>query len=50
MSTDFEKVLIKDDRLANLSDKITYAVHKGGQQVTSATYNAIAEGPSSCIY
>ena len=50
MSTDFTKILIKDDRLANISDNITYAVHKGGQQITSADFPAISSSPSSCIY
>ena len=50
MSTDFTKVLIKDDRLANLTDQITYAVNKGGQQITSAEFPAISESASSCIY
>ena len=27
-SKDFETVLVKDDRIANLTDKITYAVTK----------------------
>ena len=36
MTTDFSKVLIKDDRLCG-SDQISYAIHKGGQQITSAT-------------
>ena len=49
MTTDFSKVLIKDDRLCG-SDQISYAIHKGGQQITSATYNATSESTSACIY
>ena len=44
MTTDFSKVLIKDDRLCG-SDQISY-----GQQITSATYNATSESTSACIY
>jgi len=29
MSQDFNKVLVKDDRL-NVTDAVSYAVHKGG--------------------
>ena len=32
-SSDFQTVLIQDDRIANLTDKIHYAVNKGAQQV-----------------
>ena len=39
-STDFTKVLIKDDRIANLTDSIKYGVVKGGQNITSASYTA----------
>ena len=39
--TDFERVLIKDDRIGCITDKIKYGVLKGGQSVTSQTFNAI---------
>ena len=34
MSNDFEKILIKDPRMC-CSDKISYGVHKSGQNVTT---------------
>ena len=42
-STDFERVLIKDDRIGCITDKIKYGVLKGGQNVTSQTFNAMSE-------
>lgn len=50
MSQDFEKVLVKDNRIANISDKVKYAVLKGGQSVTSATFKAVSEGNTSHTY
>ena len=49
MSNDFQKVLIKDDRLV-VSDQIKYAVCKGGQNMTSAQFNAISQSTSSHTY
>ena len=39
-STDFNKQLILDDRIANLTDKIDYAVMKGAQTISVADVNA----------
>lgn len=49
-SSDFKTVLVKDDRLANLTDQITYGVVKGAQQVTVAEFPATSESPSSHVY
>jgi len=49
MSKDFKKVLVKDDRL-NVSDQISYAVHKGGQNMSAAQFNAISASTSSCTW
>jgi hypothetical protein len=49
MSADFQKVLVKDDRL-NVTDQIKYAVQKGGQNVTSAQFAAVSETTSSHTY
>jgi hypothetical protein len=49
MSQDIKKVLVKDDRL-NVSDQISYAVNKGGQNMTSAQFNAISQSASSHTY
>ena len=49
MSQDFTKVLIKDDRLC-VSDKLTYAVVKGGQSMTPFIYNAISSSPASITF
>ena len=46
MSQDFVKVLVKDDRL-NVTDAVSYAVHKGGQNMTSAQFQAISQTPSA---
>jgi hypothetical protein len=49
MSQDFKKVLVKDDRL-NVTDAIQYAVHKGGQNMTSSQFQAISQSASSCTW
>lgn len=49
MSQDFSKVLIKDNRLC-VTDKLTYAVEKGGQSMTPYIYNAISASPASITF
>lgn len=49
MSQDFRKVLVKDDRL-NVTDAVSYAVHKGGQNMTSANFTAVSQTPSSITF
>ena len=49
-TTDFTKVLIKDDRIANLTDSVKYGVVKGGQNVTSASYTAQSATNSAHTY
>lgn len=49
MSADFEKVLVKDDRL-DVKDVVRYAVVKGGQNVTCAQYRAISESNSQITF
>ena len=40
----------KDDRLANLTDQITYAVNKGAQQISVADFNATSQSNTSHVY
>jgi hypothetical protein len=49
MSADFEKVLVKDDRL-DVKDVVRYAVVKGGQNVTVAEYTALSESASQMTF
>lgn len=49
-SADFQKVLVKDDRLSNITDSIKYAVIKGAQSFTPAQFNAISQSTSSHTY
>ena len=49
-SVDFSKVLVKDDRIANLTDSLNYAVIKGGANITSASYTAQSSTNSSHTY
>lgn len=49
MSADFEKVLVKDDRL-DVKDVVRYAVVKGGQNVTSAQYVALSQSASQLTF
>ena len=43
----FHKVLIKDDRIGAITDAVKYGVFKGGQNVTSYTYNSITPNSTS---
>lgn len=49
MSQDFKKQLVKDDRL-NVTDAVSYAVHKGGQNMTAAQFAAVSQTPSSVTF
>lgn len=49
MSQDFQKVLVKDDRLM-VTDSVKYAVIKGGSNMTCAQYAAISQTPSSVTF
>lgn len=49
MSSDFNKILVMDDRLM-CSDKINYQVFKSGQNITVQKYNAISQGPSQATF
>jgi len=42
MSSDFEKVLVRDKRL-DVTDKIHYAVHKGGKCLASVITQVIGK-------
>jgi hypothetical protein len=50
MSADFNKILIQDDRISNLTDKIDFAVMKGAQQITVSEINATSKSPSSIVF
>jgi hypothetical protein len=49
MSQDFSKCLVLDERLC-VTDKLEYAVNKGGQNMTPQVYNAISQSPSSITF
>lgn len=50
MSQDFQTVLVKDDRLANITDELKFAVKKGGQNVTVYPYKAISASNSAITF
>lgn len=50
MSQDFKTVLVKDDRIANLTDQMTFAVKKGGQNVNVYPYKAISATTSNIVF
>jgi hypothetical protein len=50
MSNDFKKVLVKDDRIAGITDQITYSINKGGQNMTASQFQAISQSTSSHTY
>ncbi len=49
-TADFKKVLVKDDRIGNITDSIKYAVMKGGQSVTSQQFQAISSSASNVTF
>lgn len=49
MSQDFQKVLVKDDRLM-VTDSVKYAVIKGGSNMTCSQYQAISQSPASITF
>ena len=50
MSTDFQRILLKDDRIGCITDQIKYGVLKGGQNVTSQEFNAISKSTSAHVF
>ena len=50
MADTFEKILVKDDRLGCLTNKVKYQVLKGGQNITSQPFNAISQSTSAHVY
>jgi hypothetical protein len=50
MAQDFTKILVKTDILGNITDKLSYSVFKGGQNITPYPYNAISQSPSSITF
>ena len=49
-SSDFVRILIEDDRIGCITDKIKYGVLKGGQNVTPQTFKAISSSPSAHVF
>jgi len=49
MAMDFQKVLVKDDRL-DVADSVKYAVVKGGQNVTQARFKAVSASNSQLTF
>jgi len=50
MSETFTKVLIKDDRVGNLTERVSFAVYKGSQNVTAMPYKAVSESTSAQVF
>jgi hypothetical protein len=49
-SETFEKVLVRDDRIQCITDKVKFQVVKGGQNITSQPFNAISQTTSAHVY
>ena len=49
-SSDFERILVKDDRIGCITDKIKYGVLTGGQNITSQSFNAISASNSAHVF
>ena len=50
MSETFEKILVKDDRIGGITDKVKFSVFKGGQNVTAQPYKAISQSTSAHVF
>lgn len=50
MSDNFSTVLVEDSRLSGLTDKVKYAVVKGGANITQASFNAISATGSQIVF
>jgi hypothetical protein len=51
MSADaFEKILVKDDKIACLTSKVKFQVMKGGQNITAQPFKAISQTSSAHVY
>lgn len=50
MADSFSKVLVKDDRIGNLTDTVAYGVFKGGQSITSTKFMATSSSISSMVF
>ena len=46
----FEKVLVRDDRLQRITEKVKFQVLKGGQNITSQPYPAISQTTTAHAY
>ena len=49
-STDYERILVQDDRTGCITNKIKYGVLKGGQNITSQSFNAISKSTSAHVF
>ena len=49
-SSDFERILVKDDRMGFITDKIKDGVLPGGQHNTSQPFNAISASASAHVF
>ena len=50
MADTFEKILVKDDKIGCLTNKVKYQVLKGGQNITAQPFKAISETSSAHVY
>ena len=50
MADSFSKVLVKDDRIGNLTDTVAYGVMKGGQSITSTKFMSTSASTSSMAF
>ena len=50
MADTFEKILVKDDKIGCLTNKVKYAVNKGGQNITAMPFKAISTSTSAHVY
>jgi hypothetical protein len=50
MSESFQKILVKDDRIGGITDKVNFAVLKGGANVTAAPYKAVSQTNSAHVF
>ena len=49
-SSDFERILIKDDRIGCVTDQVKHGVLKGGQNATSQVFSTISKSTSAHVF
>lgn len=50
MSADFEPLLVKDDTIGHITDKLKYAVYKGAMNKTISKFESVSKSTSQITW